>query len=113
VYPLQDSPPERVAAPRLLSFQVSNISKSNPDAFGKNSVEFEYPQLSFSDSGIKYKSTNLIAKVKLHNFPETCAIRIEHPNRRTLDNILIFDFLKDYWESHSADVNESNASSAY
>jgi len=69
------------------------------EAFGKDHVEFEYPKLAFGSMQQSYETKKMVAKVKLANFPKIHAIRIEHPNRRTLSNSLIFNVLKDFWET--------------
>ena len=71
------------------------------DAFGKENVEFEYPKLSFGSMSSSYETKSMVAKVNLANFPNICSVRVEHPNRRTLSNSVIFNVIKDYWETNS------------
>jgi hypothetical protein len=71
------------------------------DAFGKDNVEFEYPKLSFGSMSSSYETKSMVAKVNLANFPNTCSVRVEHPNRRTLSNPVIFNVVKDCWETNN------------
>ncbi|MDV5034027.1 hypothetical protein [Vibrio diabolicus] len=52
--------------------------------FGSN-VEF-VPKLSLSDGELKDQTLNLLAEVRIPDYPAVKSIRIEHPNRRTLSN---------------------------
>lgn len=52
--------------------------------FGSN-VQF-LPKLSLSDDVLKEQTLNLLAEVRIPNYPAVKSIRIEHPNRRTLSN---------------------------
>lgn len=58
-----------------------------------SSVSF-LPKLSLLNGCLSEETLNLIAEVKLPKFPSVKAIRIEHPNRRTLSNSLSLEVLK-------------------
>ena len=64
-------------------------------AFGNDRVEFIYPSIKFDTIGKSFQDKNNIAKLRLLDFPEITAIRVEHPNRRTTDNNLISNILID------------------
>lgn len=64
--------------------------------FGKG-VIFE-SQLSLHDGAAADETLNLIAEVKLPQFHDVKAIRIEHPGRRTLSNAISLQVLKNLLE---------------
>ncbi|QFQ78530.1 hypothetical protein [Vibrio harveyi] len=70
---------------------------STRDSFIKHhfgtKVQF-LPKLSFLDGELAEQTLNLIAEVRIPQYPELKAIRIEHPNRRTLSNSVSFSALK-------------------
>lgn len=53
-----------------------------------------YPKLSLGNGMLAKETLNLIAEVRLPQFPTIKAIRIEHPNRRTLSNSVTLQVLK-------------------
>jgi hypothetical protein len=60
-------------------------------------VEF-LPKLCLQNGTLSKDTLNLIAEVKLPKFNKICAVRIEHPNRRTLKNSIILSVIKNIWE---------------
>lgn len=54
-------------------------------------------KLYFEGNVLADKTNNLIAEVKMQHFPNTCAVRVQHPNRRALDNNVILNVIKQCW----------------
>ncbi len=65
--------------------------------FGSN-VKF-YPKLSLNNGIFSSETLNLIAEIIIPQFPSVKALRIEHPNRRTLNNSVTLQVLKDMVEN--------------
>ena len=65
--------------------------------FGQN-ICFE-PKLSLINGGLSSETLNLIAEIKIPQFKDTCFIRIEHPNRRTLSNTISLSVIKSALEN--------------
>ena len=65
--------------------------------FGQN-VHFE-PKLSLLNGGLSCETLNLIAEIKIPQFENTCFVRIEHPNRRTLSNTISLNVIKSIFEN--------------
>lgn len=85
-----------ILKPEIIIFTTGHSrDKYIERAFGKDSVEFEYPSLAFKGLPTSYIDKNNIAKIHLSEFPQITAIRVEHPNRRTTDNNLITDIIID------------------
>lgn len=63
-------------------------------------IEF-IPKLSLGDGGMADETLNLIAEVKFPQFPSINAIRIEHPNRRTLSNLVSLKVLESMLETEA------------
>lgn len=59
------------------------------------------PQLSLSCGSLADKTNNLISHVTLPSFSAVKALRIEHPNRRTLDNSITLHVLKQLIEQET------------
>ncbi|WPK55458.1 hypothetical protein [Vibrio fluvialis] len=59
------------------------------------------PQLSLSCGSLADKTNNLISHVTLPGFSAVKALRIEHPNRRTLDNSVTLHVLKQLIEQET------------
>jgi len=55
------------------------------------------PLLYLQDGKPANETLNLIAEVSLEDFPAISAIRVEHPNRRTLDKALILKLIENCW----------------
>ncbi|WP_448569597.1 hypothetical protein [Thalassotalea ganghwensis] len=62
-----------------------------------NNTQF-LPKLYFEGSTLAKQTHNLIAEVQMEYFPDICAIRVEHPNRRTLANSVIIEIIKQCWD---------------
>ncbi len=54
--------------------------------------------LSLSDGSLEVETLNLIAEVKLPRFNAVKAVRIEHPNRRSLSNVVSLQVIKNLFE---------------
>ncbi|EJB1797739.1 hypothetical protein MUE05_004497 [Vibrio parahaemolyticus] len=74
---------------------------STRDSFIKhhfgNKVQF-LPKLSLLNGVLAEDTLNLLAEVKIPQYPDLKAIRIEHPNRRTLSNSVSLSALKQMLE---------------
>jgi len=53
------------------------------------------PKLSLANDMLKNETLNLLAEVKIPDFEYISAVRIEHPNRRTLSNIVSLSVIKE------------------
>ncbi|EHN68528.1 hypothetical protein [Aliivibrio fischeri] len=77
---------------------------STRDSFIKhhfgNKVQF-LPKLSLLGGGLAEQTLNLLAEVKIPQYPDLKAIRIEHPNRRTLSNSVSLNALKQMIEKET------------
>ena len=92
----------KILKPDIIIFSTGcSRDKYINEVFGKKNVEFEYPDLSFGSLASSYEIKSIIAKVNLKEFPDILCIRVEHPNRRTLDNSVIINVIKGCWESKS------------
>jgi len=95
-----------ILKPDIIIFTTGHTRDSYiQKAFGKDNVEFEYAKFSFSSMDNSYQDGNMMAKINLSNYPSICAIRVEHPNRRTLSNELILQVIKDTWEGANHSKN--------
>ncbi len=56
------------------------------------------PKLSLCDGALASETLDLIAEVKLPRFDAVKAVRIEHPNRRTLSNLVSLQVIKNLFE---------------
>jgi len=65
--------------------------------FGQD-IDFE-PKLSLLNGSLSSETLNLIAEIKIPQFKNTCFIRIEHPNRRTLNNSISLSIIKSVFEN--------------
>lgn len=89
-----------ILKPDIVIFSTGvSRDKHIEDAFGRENVEFEFPKLFFNGTNSFYETKDMIVKVQLTSFPNICAVRIEHPNRRTLSNSLIFNIIREDWET--------------
>lgn len=77
---------------------------STRDSFIKhhfgNKVQF-LPKLSLLDGALAEQTLNLLAEVRIPQYPDLKAIRIEHPNRRTLCNSVSLSALKQMFEKET------------
>ncbi|MDA7918250.1 hypothetical protein N9B20_01175 [Mariniblastus sp.] len=55
--------------------------------------------LNLKDGTMGKETKNLIAEVRLPNFSNVKAVRVEHPNRRSLDNAITLQVIKNLCES--------------
>ncbi|WP_136798706.1 hypothetical protein [Desulfosediminicola ganghwensis] len=87
-----------ILSPDLIIFTTGKRDGYIKHHFG-NSSEF-IPKLYLEDGAMVRESSNLIAEVKLELFPDILAIRVEHPNRRSLRNSIILDVIQQCWLKH-------------
>jgi len=93
-----------ILKPDMIIFTTGRREKYITHHFGK--VDF-LAKLGTNDLDADGRTKSLISEVKFSdpNLRDICSIMIEHPNRRTLDNELIFDILIDCWKkSHCMGV---------
>ncbi len=74
---------------------------SSRDSFIKHhfgsDVKFS-PKLCLINNTQSQDTLNLIAEVSFPEFDNICSVRIEHPNRRTLNNSITASVIKEIWE---------------
>lgn len=86
-----------ILKPNIVIFTTGARDKHIKHHFG---AETEFLPKLYSENNILLKKTsNLIAEVKLPEFDNVCALRVQHPSRRTLDNSVIMTMLEALWES--------------
>jgi len=86
-----------IVKPDIIIFTTGSRDGYIKDHFGKNTKFI--PKLYYSDGTLIEKSVNMIAEVKLEHFPEICSVRVEHPNRRSIDNGIVLHILNQCWKS--------------
>ena len=86
-----------ILRPNLVIFTTGSRDTYIKHHFGSKS-EF-IPKLCFEDSGPLEDTKKVIAEVELEKFPEICAVRVQHPNRRALENSVILSVIKQCWET--------------
>jgi len=86
-----------IVKPDIILFTTGSRDGYIKEHFGKNSKFI--PKLYYSDGSLIEKSVNMIAEVKLEHFPEICSVRVEHPNRRSIDNGIVLHILNQCWKS--------------
>lgn len=57
------------------------------------------PKLSLDNNMLKNETLNLLAEVTLPDFESISSVRIEHPNRRTLSNLVTVSVIKEMLEN--------------
>jgi len=80
-----------ILKPNLIIFTTGSRDSHIKYHFGKETVIA--PILCLEHEPPHKKTKSLIAEVKLEYFPEICAIRVQHPNRRALSNELILEII--------------------
>ena len=86
-----------ILGPDLVIFTTGSRDSYIKHHFGGNSKFI--PKLCFEDSGPLEGTKKVIAEVELEKFPEICAVRVQHPNRRALENSVILSVIKQCWET--------------
>jgi hypothetical protein len=86
-----------ILKPNLIIFTTGKRDEYIKFHFGAHSLFL--PKLYLLDNELAKETVNLIAELKLELFPNTCAVRVEHPNRRTLDKKLILKVIEQCWQS--------------
>ena len=90
----------QILQPDIVLFTTGESRDSYIQHHFGNDVVFE-PQLSLLCGSLSEKTKNLISQVNLPSFPFVKAVRIEHPNRRTLDNEVTLHVLKSLIEKET------------
>ncbi|MCP8687308.1 hypothetical protein [Marinobacterium sedimentorum] len=88
----------KILKPNIVIFTTGSSRDSYIKHHFGNDVKFN-PKLSLSDGVLAEETLNLIAEIKLPQLPSVKAVRIEHPNRRTLSNSLTLKVLTGLLES--------------
>lgn len=86
-----------ILKPNIVIFTTGKRDSYIKHHFGLD-TEF-IPVLYLKDNLLAEKTASLIAHVKIPKRADICSVRVEHPNRRTLDNSIIVSVIKDIWES--------------
>lgn len=88
----------KVLKPDIVIFTTGMSRDSYIKHHFGNDVQF-LPRLCMRDGTLEAETLNLLAEVKLPGFDSVAAIRIEHPNRRTLSNAISLHTIKELFDS--------------
>ena len=89
----------QILRPDIIIFACgSSRDKHIEESFGSKNVKIVNPWLSFEGSERLFEVKNLISRVVFHKYPSIVAVRVDHPNRRTISNVLILETIQDLWK---------------
>lgn len=89
-----------ILRPDVVIFTTGSTRDSFIQHHFGNKVQF-LPKLSLIDGVLAEQTLNLLAEVRIPQYPKLKAIRIEHPNRRTLSNSVSLNALKQMIETET------------
>jgi hypothetical protein len=90
----------KILKPDIVIFTTGSSRDSYIKHHFGSDVSFE-PKLSLINGGLETETLDLIAEVNLPQFSAVKAVRIEHPNRRTLSNVVTLQVIKNWFEKET------------